>query len=79
MPICEDAEHILVLKFDVFQLVLVGVVVFVDMLHLDLLDGCHMTVEIFELSSGLDVGRIARSQVEFDLSFIGSQLLEGSV
>jgi len=79
VPICEDAEHILVLKFDVFQLVLVGVVVFVDMLHLDLLDGCHMTVEIFELSSGLDVGRIARSQVEFDLSFIGSQLLEGSV
>lgn len=79
MPICENAKHILVLKFDVFQLVLVGVVVFVDMLHFDLLDGRHMAVEIFELSSGLDVGRIARSQVEFDLSFIGSQLLEGSV
>ena len=79
VPVGEHPEHVSVLEPDVFELVLVGVVVVVDVLQLNLLDTRHVGVELFKLPPCLDVGRVATREVELYLSLIRGQLLEGAV
>ena len=54
-------------------------VVVVGMLHLELLDGHHVGVQLFEFFAGLYVGGVAGGEIELDLSFIGCELFEESV
>ena len=42
MPICEDTKQIFILEFDILQLIPIGMIIVVSMLHLDLLDCRHV-------------------------------------
>jgi hypothetical protein len=79
VPVGEHSEHISVLEPDIFELVLVGVVVVVDVLQLDLLDARHVGVELFKLPSRLNVSRVTTREVKLYLSLVGGQLLESAV